>query len=168
MENGPDKSNLFFLPKSEPKPKSELEKKAETRLTMENVGEVFEIASTSTNPDDKPIWANNSISHKCFYEESLNKCRGRIAKLVIQLQPRFFKSPGFDYTSAVYNELQERWDSSVGGVYALQLLTLAKATDLGDVTTSRAEINDDPRTPILFLGDRKACDKIILTKLFRL
>ena len=168
MENGPDKSNLYFLPKPEQKPKTELEKKAETRLTMKNVEDVFKEASRSDNPDDKEHWASNLISHECFYEESLNKCRGRIAKLVIQLQPRFFKSPGFDYTSAVYNELQERWDSSEGGVYALQLLTLAKATDLGDVTTSRAEINDDPRTPILFLGDRKACDKIILTKLFRL
>jgi len=161
MQDSLHESNLFFLPKSEPKPKSEAEKKEESRLTMKNVGEVFGIASGSTNPDDKSIWSSNMISYQCFNEESLNKCKPRIAKLLIQLQPRFLQSPGFDLEFAVKNELQELWDSSEGGIYALQLLTLAKAAGFGDMATVRAELTHSPRTTKLFLVDREACEKII-------
>lgn len=161
MENGRQESNLFFLPKSEPKPKSEAEKKAESKLTMKNVEEVFNEASIRDNPDDKPVWASNLIFYQRFDESSLNKCKPRIAKLLIQLQARFFKSPGFDHTSAVNNELQEIWDSSEGGVHALQLLALGKAAGLVNTATTRAEETLSSGIPILVVGNRGACDKII-------
>ena len=161
MENGPDKSNLYFLPKPEQKPKTELEKKEESRLTMENVDEVFYEAIGSVNSEDKPIWASNLISYQRFDENSLNKCKPRIARLLVQLQPRFFQSPGFDHTSAINNELQECWDTSKDRIHASRLLAVGKAAGLVNTATTRAEDTLSPGTPILVLGNRGACDKII-------
>jgi len=151
----------------EPIKKTESEKKEESRLTMENVGRVFDQASRSANYDDIPVWANNLISHECFFKTNLDLLTPRIAQLFVQLQPRFFKGNGNDYKDAVYSELQQQWDTTKNekgdnlGIYALKLLALASATGLGKVTTSRAELTYKPKTPILFLGDKVKCDEII-------
>ncbi len=152
----------------EPIQKSELEKKEESRLTMKNVDEVFNLASRSSGLGDEPVWVNNLISHECFYKKNLDSLTPRIAQLFIQLQPRFFRGSGHVYKDTVFNELQQQWDTTKNkkgdnlGIYSLKLLALARAAGLGDVTTSRAEITYNPKTPILFFGNRAKCEEIII------
>lgn len=145
---------------------------------MDNVHKVFNGAKQSTSPDDKQVWASDLGSHVSFYEKSLEQLKPKVAALLLQLQPRFFKGYGYNQNDTIYNELQERWDTSGTeskrkfpfwkkdkdegeGKYALELLALAKATKLGEITTSRSELIASPGTEIRFLVDQKACEKAI-------
>lgn len=164
---GIDQLSSNIIKGFEPIKKLESEKQEKLKLTMENVGEIFETASRRANPYDQPVWASSLIYHQCFYKKNLDEVAPKIAQLFTQLQPRFFKGIGNDHKDAVYSELQQQWDTTKNekgdnlGIYALKLLALANAAGLGKVTTSRAELTYKPKTPILYLGDRAKCDEII-------
>ena len=163
-----------FRPISHP----ELETNEKYRLTMENVQTVFGQAKQADNPNDKLVWANDLASHTSFYEKSLEQLKPKIAELLLQLQPRFFKGYGYNQNDTIFNEFQERWDTSGTeskrrfwfwnknkrkgeGRYASQLISLAKASKLGKTTTSRSELTASPRTIISFWVNREACEKTI-------
>lgn len=152
MQDGLEKSNLFFPPKSEPKPKSESEKIAESRLTPENVQRIYDNAKKDGDCD-RPVFVSDSINEVAFNKNKLEEYRDTIEKLADQLQEDLYNKDtlgadieyayykkgtlGVDIEHAYHNniKLESAWtkDNTVRN----QLLALITAIGLGGVTSPR-------------------------------
>lgn len=144
MENNYSESGL--------RPVSNPETQPEIRLSPKVVEGLYNSVKRRDNDFGRPKYVHmiNCDYPFVFDETRLTENSEKIIQFAHQLQPRFFNTNGHDYSDAVNDKYQTRWDDSEGGVFAIQLLSMIKAIGYGDFATTKILSKYFNKEPVKF------------------